>query len=103
MTLLGEGAVDLAQGTLDFELRPVGKSRKLSASSVPVDIEGALDDPQIRPRVGEAVGGALRGFLGGLLIPLNQITALFGEDARDACSDALRQARQRAQERGAGR
>jgi len=95
MTLLGSGAVDLGQRVLDLSLRPVAKSRKLSTSSVPVDIEGSFSDPQISPRVGAAAGGALRGFLGGLLVPLNQITALFGNEAKDACSEALRRARGR--------
>jgi hypothetical protein len=37
--------------------------------------------------------------LGGLLIPLNQITALFGRETADACADALRQAQERQEQR----
>lgn len=99
MTLLGRGAVDLEENTLDFSLRPVPKSRKLSATSVPLDIEGTLSDPQVTPRAGETIGGAVRGILGGLLVPLNQITALFGDDAKDACGEALKQARKRVRRR----
>lgn len=90
MTLRGAGSIDLGDGAIDFALRPVAKSRKLSTVEVPVDVGGTISDPQINPRTGALVGGAARGLLGGLLFPLNQISALFGTEAKDACDEALR-------------
>ncbi len=100
MTILGEGSINLDARTLDLTFQPRSKSRKLSKSSIPIDIRGSLTDPAIEPRVPEAVGGAVRGFFGGLLVPLNQISALFGDEAIDACGDALREAAERRGPRG---
>ena len=98
MILLGEGTVDLGEETFDLLLRPLPKTQKLSTLAVPVEIEGTFAEPAVRPRTGTAVAQAARGLLGGLLIPLNQISALFGEETADACADALRQAQERRQE-----
>jgi AsmA family protein len=101
MTLIGQGTVDLGEEQLALVLRPQAKTAKLSTLAVPVDITGSLHEPEVRPRTGTAVGQALRGILGGLLIPLNQLSALFGEETFDACRQALQQAEQRADPAGA--
>jgi uncharacterized protein involved in outer membrane biogenesis len=98
MTLLGEGTVDLGEETFDLLLRPLPKPQKLSTLAVPVEIEGTFAEPAVKPRTGSAAAQAVRGLLGGLLVPLNQISALFGQETVDACADALRQAQERRQE-----
>ncbi|WP_162914939.1 AsmA family protein [Desertibaculum subflavum] len=97
MTILGRGTVDLPSGGLDLTLDPEPKSRKFSATGVPVDIGGTWREPAVSLRGGETAGRLLRGVIGGLLVPLNQLAGLAGEEARDACGDALREARQRRQ------
>ncbi|HEV7371232.1 AsmA family protein [Arenibaculum sp.] len=95
MTLLGKGTVNLESERLNLALRPVPKSNKLSATSVPVDVSGSITSPDISLRE-DAPGRILGGLLGGLLVPLNQIASIFGEETVDACTDALGQARERA-------
>ena len=92
MTLLGQGTIDLGEEQLDLVLRPRPKTQKLSTLAVPVDITGSLSEPEVSPRAGTAVGQAVRGVLGGLLIPLNQLSAVFGKETVDACREALQQA-----------
>lgn len=92
MTLLGQGTVDFGEEQLDLVLRPRAKREKLSTLAVPVDITGSLTAPEVSPRTGTAVGQAVRGVLGGLLVPLNQLSGLFGNETVDACRDALQQA-----------
>ena len=98
MTLLGEGTIDLDRQTLDLSLQPLAKTRKLSTAEVPVDVTGSLSEPDISPRKGAVVGGLMRGVVGGLLFPLNQLTTLLGPAVTDACGAALRQARERARD-----
>lgn len=61
---------------------------------MPVDITGTFAEPEVSPRAGTAARQAVRGIIGGLLIPLNQLSALFGEETIDACRQALQQAEQ---------
>ena len=102
MTLLGQGTIDLGEMQLDLALRPKAKQKKLSRLAVPVDITGSFAEPEVNPRAGRAVGQAIRGVLGGLLIPLNQLSALFGQDTVDACRQALEQVGERPDPAAAG-
>lgn len=95
MTVLGGGTVNLKRGRLDLTLDPKSKSRKLSATGVPVEVQGPITSPNIQPVTDETVGRVIGSALGGLLLPLNQIAGLLGPEATDACKGAVRKARER--------
>jgi uncharacterized protein involved in outer membrane biogenesis len=89
MIVLGEGTINLGEKQINLTLDPSPKSSRLAVTGVPVLISGPLGSPTVTPRAKEAVGGLLKGLLGHLAMPLNQIARTFGERARDACASAV--------------
>jgi uncharacterized protein involved in outer membrane biogenesis len=90
MTVLGKGTVNLRDRQINLALDPKPKSSALSATGVPVVVTGPLGSPKVEPRTKEAVGGLVKSVLGGLVVPLNQLSRVFGSQARDACASAVR-------------
>lgn len=91
MTIVGEGTILLDRESVNLELVPDAKSKKLSTIAVPIDIQGPLSRPVVKPRTGSAVGQAAIGAIGGLLVPLNLLASMLGGGQdQGQCISALR-------------
>lgn len=93
MTITGEGTILLDRESVNLELVPDAKSKKLSTIAVPIDIQGPLSRPVVKPRTGSALGQAAIGAIGGLLVPFNLLASVLGgEQNQGQCISALREA-----------
>jgi uncharacterized protein involved in outer membrane biogenesis len=92
-----EGSVNLADETLDLETKPYPKDMSPLALRTPLDLEGPLRDPKIRPKAGPLVarvaGAAALGAIAPPLAALALIETGPGKD--ENCGALLAEARSR--------
>ena len=87
--MLGTGQIDLVQERYDIHIEPKVKQRSILAVTVPLDIQGPLNQPKVSPKLLGATKSTATGFLGKLTRPAAKVLP-FGDAAqtdRRSCAD----------------
>jgi len=91
--MLGTGQIDLVQERYDIHIEPKVKQRSILAVTVPLEIQGPLNQPKVSPRLLGAARSTATGVLGTLTRPAARILPFVDEGLWDqeSCAD-LREA-----------
>ena len=85
-----EGAVSLAEETLDLETKPYPKDMSPLALRTPLTMKGPLRDPKVRPKAGRLVARVAAGAaLGAIAPPLAALALVETGPGKDANCDQL--------------
>jgi uncharacterized protein involved in outer membrane biogenesis len=87
--MLGTGQIDLVQERYDIHIEPKLKQRSILAVTVPLDIQGPLNQPKVSPKLLGATKSTATGVLGNLTRPAAKLLP-FGDAAqtdRRSCED----------------